>query len=168
MANVADDLDTGDEPTPPSTKAKRPAPGVPARAPQPRPPAPAPRPVPQEPPERSYRQTVKRVDLWSVLKMSVCFYLCAMVVLVVALIVLWGIADAAGVISSVESFLGDLLQTKDFTFLDGAILRGMLLVAAVLVVLMIVVTVIGAAFYNLFAELFGGVELVITEDESGY
>ena len=111
---------------------------------------------------------MKRVDLWSVLKMSVCFYLCAMVVLVVALIVLWGIADAAGVISSVESFLGDLLQTKDFTFLDGAILRGMLLVAAVLVVLMIVVTVIGAAFYNLFAELFGGVELVITEDESGY
>ena len=59
-------------------------------------------------------------------------------------------------IHSVEKFFGDLLQTKDFTFLDGEILRGALLVSAVLVVLQIVITVIAAAFYNVFAELFGG------------
>ena len=35
-----------------------------------------------------------------------------------------------------------------------------------LVVLLIVITVIAAAFYNLFAEIFGGVEITITEDES--
>ena len=77
-----------------------------------------------------------------------------------------GHLDAAGVIHSVEKFFGDLLQTKDFTFLDGEILRGALLVAAVLVVLQIVITVIAAAFYNVFAELFGGVEITISEDES--
>jgi hypothetical protein len=121
----------------------------------------APRPV-----ERRYRQTINRVDLWSVLKISVCFYICAMAVTMVALIALWAIADAAGVIHSVEKFLGDLLQTKNFTFLDGEILRGSLLVAAVLVVLMVVITVIAAAFYNMFAELFGGVELTITEEET--
>ena len=76
------------------------------------------------------------------------------------------IGDAAGVITNVEKFLGDLLQTKDFTFLDAEILRGALLIAAVLVVLLIVITVIAAAFYNLFAEIFGGVEISITEDES--
>ena len=32
--------------------------------------------------------------------------------------------------------------------------------------LQIVITVIAAAFYNMFAELFGGIELTITEDES--
>jgi len=58
------------------------------------------------------------------------------------------------------------LQTKDFTFLDGEILRGTLLVAAVLVVLLVVITVIAASFYNMFAELFGGVELTITEEET--
>ena len=83
-----------------------------------------------------------------------------------ALVALWLIADAAGVIHSVEQFFGDLLQTKDFTFLDGEILRGALLVSAVLVVLQIVITVIAAAFYNVFAELFGGIELTISEDES--
>lgn len=42
----------------------------------------------------------------------------------------------------------------------------LVLVAAVLVVLQIVITVIAAAFYNVFAELFGGVEITISEDES--
>ncbi|HEY7105562.1 MAG TPA: DUF3566 domain-containing protein [Acidimicrobiia bacterium] len=136
-------------------------------------PAPSPvkaRPVPVAAPmpstERRYRQTINRVDLWSVLKVSVCFYICGMAVLMVALVALWVIGDAAGVIGNVERFLGDLLQTKDFTFLDGDILRGALLVAAVLVVLLIVVTVIAAAFYNLFAEIFGGIELTISEDET--
>ncbi len=123
-----------------------------------------PEPVPST--ERRYRQTINRVDLGSVLKVSVCFYICSMAVVMVALVALWVIGDAAGVISNVEQFLGDLLQTKDFTFLDGEILRGALLVAAVVVVLLIVITVIGAAFYNLFAEIFGGVEVTITEDES--
>jgi hypothetical protein len=116
--------------------------------------------------ERRYRQTVTKVDLWSVLKMSVCFYICAMAVTMVALVALWTIADAAGVVHSVEKFFGDLLQTKDFTFLDQEILRGALLIAAVFVVLAVVITVIAAAFYNMFAELFGGIELTITEDET--
>ena len=72
--------------------------------------------------ERRYRQTINRVDLWSVLKVAVCFYICSMAVLMVALVALWVIGDAAGVIGNVERFLGDLLQTKDFTFLDGEIL----------------------------------------------
>ena len=125
-----------------------------------------PRAMPQVEVGRRYRQTIHRVDLWSVLKIAVCFYICGMAVTMVALVALWLIADAAGVIHSVEQFFGDLLQTKDFTFLDGEILRGALLVAAVLVVLQIVITVIAAAFYNVFAELFGGVEITISEDET--
>jgi len=117
---------------------------------------------------RQYRQTITKVDLWSVLKMSVCFYLCGMVVTMVALVALWLIADAVGVIHSVEKFFGDLLQTKNFSFLSADILRGTLLVGAVLVVLQIVITVIAASFYNLFAEIFGGVEITITEDETPY
>ncbi|HEX9506185.1 MAG TPA: DUF3566 domain-containing protein, partial [Acidimicrobiia bacterium] len=124
--------------------------------------------VPAPTAARRYRQTIHRVDLWSVLKVSVCFYICGMAVTLVAMVALWVIADAAGVIHSVESFFGDLLQTKDFTFLSGEILRGTLLVGGVIVILQIVITVIAAAFYNVFAELFGGVEITISEDETGF
>lgn len=176
MERVADDIEPGSprppaRPAPPSRDVTREAtaPAAPGPRPAPAPREAAPRPLPATQPvleQRRYRQTIHRVDLWSVLKMSVCFYICAMAVLMVALVALWVIADAAGVIHSVEKFFGDLLQTKDFTFLSADILRGTLLVAAVLVVLLIVITVIGAAFYNLFAELFGGVEITISEDET--
>jgi hypothetical protein len=171
MGSAADDLSPSPTPRPERTPwppvrgadeveaAPRPVPS-PAKARAPR------EPVPVPSTERRYRQTIARVDLWSVLKVSVCFYICSMAVVMVALVALWVIGDAAGVITNVEQFLGDLLQTKDFTFLDGEILRGALLVSAVLVVLQIVITVIAAAFYNVFAELFGGIEITISEDES--
>jgi hypothetical protein len=154
-------LDDGEAAEP----AWAPSPTTASEAARPTPTA-APLPVPPVEVGRRYRQTIHRVDLWSVLKIAVCFYICGMAVTMVALVALWVIADAAGVIHSVEKFFGDLLQTKDFTFLDAEILRGTLLVAAVLVVLQIVITVIAAAFYNVFAELFGGVEITISEDES--
>ena len=62
--------------------------------------------------ERRYRQTVVQVDLWSVTKLSLCFYISAMAVTIVALIALWLIADAAGIINSVEKFFGDLLSAE--------------------------------------------------------
>jgi hypothetical protein len=171
MGSVADDIgpETAVRPPPRNPAA---VPATTAREPEPRGAAPAPAPVPAPRPsapvvtERRYRQTIHRVDLWSVLKIAVCFYICGMAVTMVALVALWAIADAAGVIHSVEKFMGDLLQTKNFSFLDAEILRGALLVSAVLVVLQIVITVIAAAFYNVFAELFGGVEITISEDES--
>src|SRR5919201_972292 len=67
--------------------------------------------------ERRYVQTIRSVDLWSVLKVAICFYLCALIVLLVAGVMLWWIASAAGVIDSVESFVGELVNNKDFRFL---------------------------------------------------
>jgi hypothetical protein len=157
MGSVADDIG----PNVPRPPARATAPAPPARGVQP-----VARPAAAPVSERRYRQTIHRVDLWSVLKISVCFYICGMAVTMVAIVALWAIADAAGVIHSVEKFFGDLLQTKNFTFLSTEILRGALLVSAVFVVLAVVITVIAAAFYNVFAELFGGVEVTISEDET--
>jgi hypothetical protein len=122
-------------------------------------------PAPQGTYARYFRQTVTKVDLWSVTKLAVCFYLSAMFVTMVALVVLWMAADAAGVIASIEKFFGDLLSAKDFHFLSGQVLRGGILIGLVVVALQVVITVIAASFYNIFAELFGGVEIVVREEE---
>jgi hypothetical protein len=115
--------------------------------------------------ERRYRQMIRRVDLWTVLKVSVCFYLTGLLVTLAAGVVLWWIASVVGVIGNVENFMGDLLSSDDFEFLSWRILRGSMLIGLVVVCLMVVVTVLAAAFYNLFAELLGGVEITITEEE---
>src|SRR6266702_2341582 len=109
MGSAPDDL----SPRPPNRPARGPWPPVRTATeavPEPRPagePRPGPTPAKARPTrvvappptaERHYRQTINRVDLWSVLKVSVCFYICSMAVLMVALIALWVIGDAAGVI----------------------------------------------------------------------
>jgi hypothetical protein len=116
--------------------------------------------------ERRVRQMIQKVDLWSVLKLSLCFYLCALAVVVVALVSLWAIADSFGIVENVEEFIGELLSSEDFTFLSGEMLRGVVLVGLVLVMLQVVITVIAAAFYNLFAALFGGLEITVIEEET--
>jgi Transmembrane domain of unknown function (DUF3566) len=117
---------------------------------------------------RRVHHTIKKIDLWSALKISLCFYVCEMAVIVTSIAFLWLVADAFGVIGSVEKFIGDLLSSKDFHFLSTGMLRGTVLVGLVLVAIQVVATVLACAFYNLFAELFGGVEVtVIQEDAPG-
>ena len=73
--------------------------------------------------ERQYRQTIRRVDLWTVLKISICFYLTGLVVLLFAGVCLWWIASAVGIVSNIENFIGDLVNSKDFEFLSWNVLR---------------------------------------------
>jgi hypothetical protein len=115
---------------------------------------------------RRVRHTVKKIDLWSALKISLCFYVCEMAVLVTAIAFLWLIADGFGVIGSVEKFIGDLLSSNDFEFLSAGMLRGTILVGLVLVAIQVVATVLACAFYNLFAELFGGVEITVIQEDA--
>lgn len=124
----------------------------------------APVPGPRAP--RRVRHTIKKVDLWSALKISLCFYVCEMAVLVTAIAFLWLIADGFGIIGSVEKFVGDLLSSKDFKFASAGMLRGTILVGLVLVAIQVVATVLACAFYNLFAELFGGIEVTVIQEDA--
>ena len=156
-------------PPPPSTDGPAmgaPPEGSPARTTRPARSRATPSPGPRAP--RRVRHTIKKVDLWSALKISLCFYVCEMAVAVTAIAFLWLIADGFGIIGSVEKFIGDLLSSKDFKFLSAEMLRGTILVGLVLVAIQVVATVLACAFYNLFAELFGGIEVtVIQEDAPG-
>jgi hypothetical protein len=116
--------------------------------------------------QRNYRQTIQRVDLWSVLKISICFYLTALIVVLCAGVVLWWIASAFGIIGNIENFVGDLVNSNDFQFLSWSVLRASALVGLVLVSLMVVCTVLAAACYNLFSSVLGGIEITVVEEES--
>jgi hypothetical protein len=115
--------------------------------------------------ERRYVQTIRSVDLWSVLKVSICFYLCALIVFLAAGVMVWWIASAAGVVGNVEKFIGDLVNNNSFRFLSWQVLRAATLVGLVIVCILTVMTVLAAAFYNLFAELLGGIEVTVVEQE---
>ncbi|MGZ4688102.1 MAG: DUF3566 domain-containing protein [Acidimicrobiia bacterium] len=119
---------------------------------------------PKSGPRRS-RCEIRRVDLWAVLKISLCFYLAAVALLVVSGVVLWLIADAAGAIHNIEKFMGKILSSKNYHLVSAQILEGTILIGLVMAALMTILTVVGAALYNLFSELVGGFEVTLVETD---
>ncbi|MEP6622981.1 MAG: DUF3566 domain-containing protein [Acidimicrobiia bacterium] len=114
-------------------------------------------------PLRRSRVEMTKVELWSVLKVSLCFYLAGLAILIIAGLVVWLLLDASGGIHKFESFMGDIMSAKDYKLVAPQILLGSVLVGLVLVALMTIVTVIAAALYNVFADLVGGVEVTLVE-----
>ncbi len=114
--------------------------------------------------ERHYHQTIRRIDLWSVLKVSICFYLCALLVFIGAGVILWFVADTFNVIHKVESFVGDLFDDKGFKFFPTEILRAATLLGLVFTSMATVMTVLATGFYNLFSDLIGGIEITVAEE----
>ncbi len=66
---------------------------------------------------------------------------------------------------NVENFFGELLSDPKFHFLSWEVLRGATIVGLVIVCVLVVITVLAAAFYNLFSELVGGLEVTVVEHE---
>lgn len=112
---------------------------------------------------RRSRVEMSRVDLWSVLKVSLCFYLAGLAILLIAGLVTWLLLDAAGQIRSFERFMGDILSAKNYHLVASEVLIGGVLIGLVIVALVTVLTVIAAALYNVFSDLVGGIEVTLVE-----
>lgn len=87
-----------------------------------------------------------------------------MVMLLVASLVVWKIADSFGAVSRIESFVDNLFETK-MSISPGVILKQGIVIAVILDALCVIGSVIAAAFYNLFSELFGGIEVFTYEQD---
>jgi hypothetical protein len=112
----------------------------------------------------STRRVVRRVEPRSVVKVSAVFYACVFVALLVAGIVLWIAAAAAGIVGNVESFIGDLFALDEFRFEPFRILQAAFLGGVVLVALGTAANVVATLLFNLIAELVGGVEVTVADD----
>ncbi len=118
---------------------------------------------------RRARLTVKRIDPWSTLKFSFVYGLAGLIVLLVAVVVLYGIVDAMGVISSLRSFFEDV-QTGSTThskfvawFGFGRVLLIAVIVGLVNVVLFTAFATLTAFIYNVTTDIVGGVEVTLAE-----
>jgi hypothetical protein len=134
-------------------------PGVGARAAS----APSPPPPSAAPLLRRRRTVVRRLEPWSVLKISLLFYSCLWLILLVAMLVLWTAVTRLGIVDDVLRFLRELSLTVR---IDGAgITRVIVLAAALNVVLWSVVNVFLAYLYNLLADLIGGLRVTLLDEE---
>ncbi|MBW3603349.1 MAG: DUF3566 domain-containing protein [Actinobacteria bacterium] len=106
---------------------------------------------------------VRRVDPWSVLKISVVFYTCMLIIAMLANAVFWAFVGRLGLIDQVTEIAGALNIALSIN--TGNILRAFFLVGVLGVIFWSAVNVFLAFLYNLVADLIGGIRIDLAEDE---
>lgn len=123
------------------------------------------------------RVVVRKVGPLSVLKLSLIFYACVALVILLALVMLYGIVSAAGVIDSFASLAGgvglgncrdervrgEIQEMCTFAVNGGWLFARAALIAGGLVVVWSVINVFVAFLYNLISDVVGGLELTLSD-----
>lgn len=170
------DGDSGQEPTltgvPPWPGTPPAPPGATPQAP-PKPSGRPPRPPIKLTPRRDspsqarmVGRTIVKIDTRTVFVVSLLFYLCGLVVLLVAGIVLWIVASLAGGINSINHFIQQLFGYKSFNLIGFRVLFVTIAAGIVLTLLGTMVNVIIAAVFNLVSDVVGGVRVAVVEEKS--
>jgi hypothetical protein len=140
-------------------RTERSAPPAAPRVSRVRPPAP-----------RRTRVVVRKVGPLSVLKFSLLFYLCIMLIVLFALAIVYGVLSAAGAVDSLERILGNLRTGTTSTAgavpfeIDGRLVFAWGLVGGLIsVVIWSVINVFVTLLYNLITDIVGGVEITLTD-----
>jgi Transmembrane domain of unknown function (DUF3566) len=110
------------------------------------------------------RRVVRRLDVWSVFKVSFIFYFCVLVVMIAAGVVLWNVAAAFGVITSLDKLVRSLFALKSYRLHPTAALIWGSAVGAALCLIGVLVNVIASVLYNLISDLVGGIQVVALSD----
>lgn len=115
-------------------------------------------------PSRRIKVVIRRVSPLSVLKLSLLFYFCLMLIILIGVAILFAILEAFGVLDPIASLLSELgFGGGTFDFQLGGILRMLFLIGILSVVLWSAFTVFVAFLYNLIADLVGGIEVTLAE-----
>lgn len=119
---------------------------------------------------RRTRVSIRHVGIWSVFKLSVIFYLCAMLVVWLALLIIYLLLQAGGVLDTVSEWAGCLVNEAQGTractpvAVNGAAIFTYLFFAGIVfAAAWALINTFAAVMYNLISDLVGGVEVTLSE-----
>ena len=112
---------------------------------------------------RHARVVIRKVAPWSVFKVSVVFYLCVMLVLLGAGMILYGMLGAMGALDSTTRLIRDLFADQTFVINGRWLFTRGLGIGLLKVVVWSDINVFIAFLYNLISDLVGGIEVILAE-----
>ena len=115
---------------------------------------------------RKVRRTIRRVEVFSVARISFILYLCLYAVALIAGLILWHVAHDAGVIKTIERFVKSSTTSTGFRLHGRSIFRACAIGGLFLVALGTVLTSAAVLLFNLVSDLVGGLRVSVVEDEA--
>jgi hypothetical protein len=115
-------------------------------------------------PVQRVRRVIRKIDPWTVLKVSLVFNAIMALVTVLGTVVFWSVFVNAGIPERINELAVTIGIENGITFDGPVYFRIAVLLAIVGTILMTGLFTLGAVVYNLISDLVGGVELVVLEE----
>jgi hypothetical protein len=113
---------------------------------------------------RRVHRTIRRIEPWSVLKLSLVFYVSVMLIFLLGGGILYFVSAAAGIIEKMEKFVQGI-GWPEFNIRPLQVFRLGILIGLSQVIIWSTINVFIAFLYNLVADLVGGIEITMSERE---
>ncbi len=116
---------------------------------------------------RRVRRIVRKIDPWTVLKVSFVFFAVSALALVLGMVILWAVANNVGIPQGLDDVATRLTLLDEGDTIFGNTDRWFLIVVFIGVVWTVLMTglvTLAAVIYNLVSDIVGGVEVVVLEE----
>jgi hypothetical protein len=117
----------------------------------------------RKPRPRQTRVVIKKVGPWSVFKFSLLFYLCIMLVILLAFCILYAMLGAIGALDSVTKLTRDLFADPSFQINGKWIFTRLAVIGLAMVIIWSFINLLLAFLYNLISDVVGGIEVTLAE-----
>jgi hypothetical protein len=111
---------------------------------------------------RRVRRVVRKIDPWTVLKVSVIFNAIAGLIFVLGVWVMWSLAIQRGLPDRITEFFANFALV--FNAEGELYFRVVVLLTIIGVVVFTGLLILGAVMYNLISDVVGGVEVIVLEE----
>lgn len=118
----------------------------------------------RQPRVRRVTRVIRDVDPWSVFKVGLVFHLVLYLVVIVAAVLLWSVASATGTVDNIERFM-ESFGWESFSFNGWQLFRSLMVLGLMFAVLLTGMWVLAVTVFNLIADLVGGVQVTVLEQE---
>jgi len=116
---------------------------------------------------RRVRRIIRKIDAWTVFKVSAVFWSVAALAMVLGLVMFWSVVTAAGIPDKITSFLVQITLISEGSnpfAANDSFLRLAIFGSIAWAVIGCGLTTVIAIMYNLASDVVGGVEIVVLEE----
>jgi Transmembrane domain of unknown function (DUF3566) len=113
---------------------------------------------------RSSRRLVRRIDTWSVFKISFIFYVLSFLIIMIAGLITWRVAVQVGFVTDIQKAVRSLADDRKFVLHGDVVFKYSLIGGAAMTIVLTLLNVVASMLYNLISDIFGGIQVIVVSE----